>query len=313
MAVGRSVLFPLKIRFPIHFPVLKWPKPSFLMRNNPQSKDGDSSFQSGSGDRGARTPKVTIVTAVYNCADTIATAIESVISQTSDSIEYIIVDGMSSDGTAEVVDRYRDSISRVIREPDDGLYDALNKGIEAATGDVVGFVHADDMLAAPDIIESIQKKFSEGDLDAVYGDLLYVDSTDPQKVVRNWRSGEYRREKFRRGWMPPHPTLFVRKSAYQEFGTYRTDLGSAADYECSIRLLYKNKLRTDYVKRVVTRMRVGGQSNVTLENRLKANRSDRQAWIENGYKPPMGLRLIKPLSKLPQYLMRPKLADVATG
>lgn len=302
------------LSFPICFPAFKWQAPFLFMHINPSPQDRDSSFPSELSGEAARTPTVTIVTAVYNRSDTIANAIESVISQTSDSIEYIVVDGMSSDGTADVVEQYRDSISRVIREPDDGLYDALNKGIEAASGDVVGFVHADDMLEAPDIIEAIQNKFSEGDLDAVYGDLLYVDASDPQKIVRNWRSGEYRREKFRRGWMPPHPTLFVRKLSYQQFGGYRTDLGSGADYECLIRLLYKHKLRAGYVKRVVSRMRVGGQSNVTLENRLKANRSDRQAWIENGYRPPIGLRLIKPLSKLPQYLMRSgKLADLATG
>ena len=170
------------------------------------------------------------------------------------------------------------------------------------------------MLESPDIIEAIQNKFSEGNFDAVYGDLLYVDSENTQKVVRTWKSGEYRRQKFRRGWMPPHPTLYVRKSAYQQFGDYRTDLGSAADYECSIRLLYKSKLRAGYVNRIVTRMRVGGQSNVTLENRLKANLADRKAWEENGFKAPMGLRLIKPLSKLPQYWTRPeKVTDLATG
>lgn len=251
-------------------------------------------------------PKVSIITAVYNQASTIASAIASVANQTSNDIEHIIVDGMSNDGTDRVVDINQDKISSFIREPDDGLYDALNKGIAASSGDIIGFVHADDMLDSLGIIKRIQEEFVSGGYDAVYGDLLYVDSDHPEQVVRYWTPGEFERKKFRDGWMPPHPTVFFKKSAYLNHGVFRTDFGSGSDYECLIRLMYKTDLKIGYINQVVTRMRTGGQSNATLLNRLKANRTDRRAWLENGLAPPFGLRLRKPLSKLSQYFKRPR-------
>ena len=204
-------------------------------------------------------PVISIVTAVYNRYQTIAATIDSVLTQTDDSIEYIIVDGMSDDETQGVIESYGDRISKVIREPDTGIYDALNKGIEAAAGDVVGFVHADDLLADVDVIANIKNKFCQNpELDAVYGDLLYVDSEDTEKVVRYWRSGAFGRNKFLFGWMPPHPTVYVRKEIYQEYGAYRTDMGSAADYECMVRLMYKHQIQSGYLPNIVTKMRVGG-------------------------------------------------------
>jgi glycosyltransferase len=249
-------------------------------------------------------PTVTIVTVVFNRADTIATAIESVAAQTSDNIEYLVIDGMSDDGTDRVIDQHRSVISTVIRESDRGLYDALNKGIANANGDIIGFVHADDMLAADDVVQCIQKKFVEGDFDAVYGDLKYVDFDDPDQVIRYWEAGEYKRDQFKEGWMPPHPTVFFKKSAYRNHGNYRIDFGSGADYECLIRLMYKAELKIGYVNRVITHMRVGGASNATWLNRLRANRSDRLAWLENGLKPPFAIRIRKPLSKLSQFFRR---------
>ena len=251
-------------------------------------------------------PRISIVTAVYNRCQTIASTIDSVLAQTDKSIEYIIVDGMSDDGTKEVIESYGDRISKVVREPDTGIYDALNKGIAAASGDVIGFVHADDLLADIDVIDNIKNKFVENpELDAVYGDLLYVDSANAEKVVRYWRSGAYDRNKFLFGWMPPHPTVYVRKETYQKHGVYRTDMGSAADYECMVRLMYKHQILSGYLPTIVTKMRVGGVSNASLESRLNANQNDRQAWLKNQLRPPFGLRITKPLSKLPQYILRP--------
>jgi len=248
--------------------------------------------------------KVSVVTAVYNRVHCIKDAIESVRRQDSD-LEYVVVDGMSTDGTDKVISEYSDLVSKSIREPDEGIYDALNKGIAASTGDVVGFLHADDMFACSNAVSLISRAFEEYDYDAVYADLCYVKSEDTNSIVRYWNSGEYNRSKFRYGWMPPHPTVYVRREIYQKHGAYKTDFGSAADYECLVRLMVKNELRVGYVNQVLVNMRVGGESNASWINRIVANKSDRQAWIDNGLVPPFGLRFLKPAVKLKQYFVKP--------
>lgn len=250
--------------------------------------------------------KISVVTAVYNRHVTIGDAIESVAAQSHPNLEHITVDAMSDDGSSEIIEQHSGSISRRIREPDKGIYDALNKGIQAATGEVVGFLHADDLFAHVDVIAWISDLMNSEDFDAVYGDLTYVGFQDPKKVIRYWQSGKYDRSRFRRGWMPPHPTVYVRREIYEKHGGYRTDLGSAADYECMVRLLYKNQIRVGYIPKIFVKMRVGGESNASLRNRLIANRNDQKAWIENGIKPPFGLRLSKPISKIKSYFMRPE-------
>lgn len=249
--------------------------------------------------------KISVVTAVYNRTETIAEAINSVAVQSCSDLEYVVVDGNSNDGTEQVIESNTESIHKSIRESDSGIYDALNKGIAASTGDVIGFLHADDLFADNQVIERIQQKFQSGDFDAVYGDLTYVAFDDPDRIIRYWRSGDYSRRKFWFGWMPPHPTVYVRREIYEQFGSYRVNHGSAADYECMVRLMVKNQIRVGYVPQVAVKMRVGGESNASIKNRLNANDADRKAWIENGLKPPFGLRFTKPLSKLPQYIRRP--------
>ena len=247
--------------------------------------------------------KISIVTAVYNSQKTIADAIDSVARQSS-PVEHVVIDGMSNDGTDKIIAANSDKISKTVREPDNGIYDALNKGIAHSTGDIVGFLHADDLLADVDVTTKIKEAFANG-VQAVYSDLVYVKADDPQQIIRYWRGGEYNRRRFRFGWMPPHPTVYVLRDVYEKLGGYRTDLGSAADYECLIRLMYLNKVKVNYIPSITVKMRVGGESNATLGNRLKANHSDRTAWIENELNPPFGIRLTKPLSKLPQYFLRP--------
>ena len=250
--------------------------------------------------------KISVVTAVFNNRKTINTAIESVLGQTcSDSIEYIVVDGMSTDGTSDVIAQYGDKISAYYREPDDGIYDALNKGISRSTGDVIGFVHADDILANENVIQLILDRFQGDDLDAVYGDLVYVDQ-GLEKVVRYWKSGEYDKNRFRLGWMPPHPTFYARREVYENFGNYRNDFGSSADYECMLRIMYKHEVRVGYIPEILNKMRVGGESNESVVNRLKANLKDYESWSVNGLTPPFGIRISKPASKLLQYFSRPK-------
>lgn len=247
--------------------------------------------------------KISIITAVYNSETTISGAIDSVANQDS-QVEHVVIDGMSNDGSDRIIAAKSDKISKAIREPDNGIYDALNKGIAYSTGDIVGFLHADDLLADAQVTTRIKNAFSDG-VQAVYSDLVYVNANDTQQIIRYWRGGEYKRSRFRFGWMPPHPTVYVAREVYEKLGTYRTDLGSAADYECLIRLMYLHKIKVKYLPFISVKMRVGGESNATIGNRLKANHSDRSAWIENGLKPPLGIRLTKPMSKLPQYFLRP--------
>ncbi|MEM7313727.1 MAG: glycosyltransferase family 2 protein [Planctomycetota bacterium] len=250
----------------------------------------------------ARPRLISIVTVVFNRANTIRRAIDSVLSQDYAHVEYVIIDGGSTDGTSLIVEEYRERIDRIICEPDDGLYDALNKGVSAASGDAIGFLHADDFFFDARVVARIAQKFNEHGSDAVYGDLEYVN--EQEKVVRKWQAGKYDRDNFSWGWMPPHPTVYVRREIYERFGGYRTDMGSAADYECMIRLMVKNQISVGYIPEVLVRMQTGGQSNVSLKARLIANGNDQKAWTENGLRPPFGLRFTKPLSKIPQYLFR---------
>lgn len=248
--------------------------------------------------------KISVITAVYNRDATITDAIKSVASQSYIDLEHVVVDGMSSDDTSKIVEANRDTIGVSIREPDSGIYDALNKGIAASSGDVVGFLHADDLFADESVIQRVHDKFQSGNYDAVYADLTYVDFENPDRVVRYWQSGKYLVSKFRFGWMPPHPTVYVRREIYEKYGDYRTDHGSAADYECMVRLMVRNLIRVGYIPDIAVKMRVGGESNASVGNRLNANSADRAAWVENGLKPPFGLRFTKPLRKIPQYFLR---------
>ncbi|TXK29477.1 glycosyltransferase [Pontibacter qinzhouensis] len=245
--------------------------------------------------------KISIITIVYNNKETIADAIESVLRQSYTDIEYIVVDGLSTDGTVEVVKSYEDKIAKFVSEKDKGLYDAINKGIGLATGEVVGLLHSDDILASKDTVAGIAKAFKAHSTDSVYGDLLYVQKEDTTKTVRNWVSGAYNRNNFLFGWMPPHPSFYVKRECYQKFGVFNTSFKSAADYELMLRFLYKHHITTAYLPEVLVRMRVGGKSNVTLKNRIRANQEDYNAWVVNGLKPKVYTRFLKPLRKLTQF------------
>ncbi len=246
--------------------------------------------------------KISIITIVYNNRETIADAIESVLGQTYPDVEFIVVDGLSTDGTTEVIRNYGNSISLFVSEKDGGLYDALNKGIKLATGDVIGFLHSDDLFYSQDSLAQVAAAFSAHNTDCVYADLLYVQKTDTNKVVRNWVSGEYERHNFLFGWMPPHPTFYVKREVYERLGLYNTTFRSAADYELMLRYLYKHQISATYIPEKLVKMRVGGKSNVTLQNRIRANREDQQAWLVNDLKPYFFTRYLKPLRKLVQFI-----------
>lgn len=245
--------------------------------------------------------KVSIITVCYNSAETIEKTIQSVLEQDYQNIEYIIIDGKSTDNTQQIIDKYRSRISKVISEKDEGIYFAINKGIKIATGDIIAILHADDFYTNEQIISKVVNKFQEKQVDTVYGDLQYVDRKNTSIIKRYWKSGAYKDGMFLKGWMPPHPTFFVQKKCYEKFGTYNTILKFAADYELMLRLLHKYKCSNAYIPEVIVKMRVGGKSNVSLLNRIKANREDKTAWLLNDLKPGIFTLFLKPLSKLSQF------------
>lgn len=245
--------------------------------------------------------KISVITVCFNAAETIADTIESIRSQSHPDIEYIVVDGGSTDETLAIIARNRDVISVLITGPDNGMYDAANKGIDCASGEIVGMLNADDFYADKDVLKDVANSLAERS-DVVYGDLHYVDRKHPQRIKRRWVSGLYDRENFLMGWMPPHPTFFIRKSAYDAYGVFRRDFSSAADYELMLRMLYKHSLQPVYIDRVLVKMRVGGKSNVSFANRIRANMEDRKAWSLNGLRAAWYTLYLKPLSKITQFL-----------
>lgn len=246
--------------------------------------------------------KVSILTVVFNGVQTIRQCIESVKDQDYPLIEYIIVDGSSKDGTQAVVQSYGDQITRFISEPDAGIYDAMNKGIQLATGDIIGILNADDFYASRTVISEMVAAISGGDFQGCYGDLEYVDSVDETVIKRKWISGSYKKGAFLNGWMPPHPTFFVKKEVYQQLGKFRLDLGSAADYELMLRFIHKAGIKIAYLPKVLVKMRIGGVSNSTLANRIAANRNDLKAWKTNNLTPRFYTLWLKPLRKIFQFI-----------
>lgn len=246
--------------------------------------------------------KISIVTAAYNSVATIKDTIESVLSQDYPNIEYIVADGGSKDGTVEILKSYGDKI-KWISEKDNGIYEAMNKGVKMATGDAIGIVGSDDFYPDNQAISKVAKAFIESNADSVYGDLHYVDAVDTNKIVRNWKSGKYDRKRFLNGWMPPHTAFFLKKSAYDTYGIYDTTYRSAGDYELMLRMLYKHHVSSYYIPAVLMKMRIGGDSNSSIKGRIKANREDYRAWIMNGLKPRWYTLYAKPISKLFQWFV----------
>ncbi|MFZ5908138.1 MAG: glycosyltransferase family 2 protein [Nitrospirota bacterium] len=246
--------------------------------------------------------KVSIITASFNCAKTIEDCIKSIVRQTHLDIEHIIIDGGSKDGTLDVIDKYRDKIAKVVSEPDRGLYDAMNKGIRLATGDVIGILNSDDIYADETAVESVVDALSGNTANSCYGDLLFVDTNDTGRIIRYWKSERFDRDKFRRGWMPPHPTFFVKKEIYDQYGLFNPDFPVAADYELMLRLLYKYSISTTYIPKVLVKMRTGGKSRPGIINTAKNMLENYRAWRVNGLDTNLLTFIMKPLSKAKQYL-----------
>ncbi|MEW6003433.1 MAG: glycosyltransferase family 2 protein [Bacillota bacterium] len=248
--------------------------------------------------------KVSIVTAVLNNRNHLEQCIRSVIGQDYPDIEYIIIDGGSTDGTVEVIKRYEDKIAYWVSEPDGGIYDAMNKGIKAATGEIIGILNSDDFYADKHVIIDIITAITKNNTDSCYGDILYIDRYNLDKIVRHWKAGGFDREKFKKGWMPPHPTFFCKRSVYEKYGLLNLDFPLAADYELMLRFLYKYQIRAIYIPRILVKMRTKGISKPGLYT-LKAIIENYRSWKVNKLYYPITL-LLKPFSKIPQFFMRDK-------
>jgi glycosyltransferase involved in cell wall biosynthesis len=247
--------------------------------------------------------RVSIITATFNSASTIADTMQSVGEQDYSLIDHIIVDGASKDNTLQIIKEFAHHIS-VISEKDEGIYDAMNKGIRAAKGDIIGILNSDDVYMGTDVISTIVDVFQDYAVQCCYADLQYIDYRNAKRITRVWRSGNYKSNSFYWGWMPPHPTFFVRKSVYEQLGLYNINMRSAADYEMMLRIMANHQLKSAYIPRIIVKMRTGGISNASIKNRIRANREDREAWRINGLKPYFFTLYLKPLRKITQFLKR---------
>ena len=249
--------------------------------------------------------KVSIVTACYNSARTIADTLLSVAAQRHGQVEHIVVDGGSSDGTLAIIERHREGIATLVSEPDQGVYDAMNKGIALASGEVVGFLNSDDVYADDQVLADVAAAFERAEVIACYGDLVYVDATDTQRVVRYWKSRDYAPGLCVTGWMPAHPTFFVRRAMLQQIGGFDLQYKLQADYELSLRLFELHKIEARYIPRVLVRMRRGGMSNNSVGNVIKGNLEAYRACRNNGIAVTPWFMLRKIFSRLPQFFSRP--------
>ena len=244
--------------------------------------------------------KISVVTAVFNREETIAEAIESVAAQDYGNVEHVVQDGGSKDGTLAVIDRVAGRQVRVESARDGGIYDGINKGLERTTGDIVGLLHSDDLFAAPDVLSLVAEAMQDPAVDGVYGDLDYVAATDTSRVIRKWRSGDYTPDRLRRGWMPPHPTLYLRRAVFDRWGMYDTSFRISADYDAMLRYLVKGQIRLAYVPQVFVKMRVGGESNASLRKILRKSGEDLRAIRANGVGG-LGTLAMKNFSKIQQF------------
>ena len=245
--------------------------------------------------------KITLITVTLNSEKYLEDCIKSVQSQTHSDIEHIIIDGQSTDGTLAIIEKYKDHIAKWVSEKDYSMYDAINKGMKMATGDIIGTLNSDDVLASPDVISSIVSAFETEKVNVVYGDLVYVDQHHPEKVIRKWRGGKFNYKRFRYGWMPAHPTFYFRRKLLDTCGYYETHFFSASDYEFMTRYLYFYKVGALYIPKLIVRMRIGGMSNSNMLRRLRANRRDYLAMKKNKVPFPFVVSFLKPVIKIHQF------------
>jgi len=250
--------------------------------------------------------KISIITVVWNNINTINDTINSVLSQNYNNIEYIVIDGGSTDGTLSLLKSRSDQLSVLISEPDKGIYDAMNKGIKLARGDVIGFLNSDDFYFNDEVIKKIAKEFAKDPfLEASYADLIYVDKTNTSKIIRYFKSSKFKQGLFLKGWCPPHPTFFVRKSVYERYGNFNLNYNLASDVDLMMRFLEKYKIKSHYTSEIWVKMRMGGVSNKNLKNIWTQNKEILNSIYKNGLKVnPISFFIHKIISRLQQYIKK---------
>ncbi len=245
--------------------------------------------------------KISVVTAVYNRVATIGPAIASVQAQSHADVEHVLQDGASKDGTLEVISRIESASKYLVSEPDNGIYDAINRGIARASGDVIGLMHSDDLFAHDHVLAKVAKALEDPHIDGAFGDLQYVAFADTTRIVRHWRSEEYHPSKLRRGWMPPHPTLYLRREVFERWGLYDTDFRIAADYDAMLRYLVNGNISLAYIPEVLVKMRMGGESNRSIGRIISKSCEDFRAIRRNGVGG-FGTLVLKNFSKITQFI-----------
>lgn len=248
---------------------------------------------------------VSIITATYNSSTHIKDCVKSVYNQLYSEIEHIIIDGASKDDTIDIIDSMPNRVAKIISEPDNGIYDAMNKGISAATGDIIGILNSDDFFSSNDVVSKIVKEFMENpELEGVYTNLYYVKQDDPDTIVRHWISKPFKERSFFKGWHPPHPTLYMRRSVYEKLGLFDLDFSLAADFELMLRFFERYKIKTKYLPITTIRMRLGGATSKNLQNIRKQNFECMDAFRVNNFKPPLLYPIYRLVPKLFQFMRR---------
>lgn len=249
--------------------------------------------------------KVSIITATYNSAVYVSECVKSVYSQSYPDIEHIIIDGASKDNTLEIINATPNRVTRIISEPDKGIYDAMNKGIGLATGDIIGILNSDDLYINNEVISTIIKEFErDNQLEAVHTNLYYVNSNDTNQIVRHWITGEYVPGSFLTGWHPAHPTLFLKKEVYLKYGNFDLEFKLAADFEFMLRIFEKYGIKSKYIPVTTVKMRLGGATSKNLKNILKGNRECLLAFSKNNFKTPLLYPFYRILPKFKQYFQK---------
>lgn len=245
--------------------------------------------------------KVSVITVVHNNEKNIKGCMESVNFQVYDNIEHIIIDGKSTDNTLQIIKENKNPRIKLVSEKDSGIYDAMNKGIQLSSGQIVGFLNSDDLFYDKNAIENIVKVFKEENVDSCYGDLVYVDKDNTEKIIRYWKSNDFRISLFKKGWHPPHPTFYVKKEIFEKYGFFDLKYKIAADYALMLKLLLKEKISTFYIPEVIVKMRVGGTSNNSINNIILANYECYRAWKDMDIDVSPMLVIRKPFGKIFQY------------